>query len=179
MKENRRSRQGQNKRPRNRSNGRKNSNPLTRHYDSNGPDVKVRGIASHIAERYVQLARDAASSGDSVMAENYFQHAEHYNRIISSAQASQNARLAENQQRMSVTESEAENGEMSAKNHPDGSSDPALDTQPSSDGLAATPDNLEREEFEQADKPTNEDNGARNSRGQRSRSRRRLLDRQF
>lgn len=66
---------------------RKGSNPLTRTYDSSGPDVKIRGTAQHIAEKYAALARDAQSSGDRVMAENYLQHAEHYNRIIASAQA--------------------------------------------------------------------------------------------
>jgi len=66
--------------------GRKHVNPLSRNFESNGPDVKVRGNAAHIAEKYVQLARDAQASGDSVMAENYFQHAEHYFRILSAAQ---------------------------------------------------------------------------------------------
>lgn len=66
---------------------RKGSNPLTRTYDSSGPDVKIRGTAQHIAEKYSALARDAQSSGDRVMAENYLQHAEHYNRIIAAAQA--------------------------------------------------------------------------------------------
>lgn len=67
--------------------GRKHVNPLSRSYESNGPDVKVRGNAAHVAEKYVQLARDAQASGDSVMAENYLQHAEHYFRIVSAAQA--------------------------------------------------------------------------------------------
>lgn len=71
--------------------GRKGPNPLTRSYESNGPDVKVRGTAQHVAEKYMTLARDALSSGDSVAAENYFQHAEHYNRIIMTAQAQQSA----------------------------------------------------------------------------------------
>lgn len=66
---------------------RKGSNPLTRTYDSSGPDVKIRGTAQHIAEKYSTLARDAHSAGDRVMAENYLQHAEHYNRIIAAAQA--------------------------------------------------------------------------------------------
>ena len=57
---------------------RKAPNPLTRSFDSNGPDIKIRGTALHIAEKYTQLARDASSSGDRVMAENYLQHAEHY-----------------------------------------------------------------------------------------------------
>jgi hypothetical protein len=77
-------------RGRNNNGGRKHLNPLSRNYESNGPDVKVRGNASHVAEKYLQLARDAQSSGDSVMAENYLQHAEHYFRIVASAQAQQN-----------------------------------------------------------------------------------------
>lgn len=77
-------RNGQNKRMRGRN--RKSHNPLTRVYESNGPDVKIRGTASHIAEKYMQLARDAQSSGDPVGAENYFQHAEHYFRVIAAAQ---------------------------------------------------------------------------------------------
>ncbi|WP_298378328.1 DUF4167 domain-containing protein [uncultured Bradyrhizobium sp.] len=87
-------RNGQNnKRMRNRNNNNNNNynnrrgqNPLTRVYESNGPDIKIRGTASHVAEKYVQLARDARSSGDPVAAENYYQHAEHYYRIIAAAQ---------------------------------------------------------------------------------------------
>jgi hypothetical protein len=68
------------------NNHRKSQNPLTRVYESNGPDVKIRGTASHIAEKYIQLARDAQGSGDPVAAENYYQHAEHYFRLIAAAQ---------------------------------------------------------------------------------------------
>ena len=75
----------QNKRIRGR--GRKNANPLGRTYESNGPDVKIRGTAHHIAEKYVSLSRDAQASSDRVMAENYLQHAEHYFRLIAAAQA--------------------------------------------------------------------------------------------
>ena len=77
-------RQGQqNRRGRGRNNNnRKSQNPLMRSFESAGPDVKIRGTPSHIAEKYVALARDALSSGDPVLAENYLQHAEHYNRII-------------------------------------------------------------------------------------------------
>src|SRR6266852_2539042 len=76
--------QQQNKRMRGRN--RKSHNPLTRVYESNGPDVKIRGTPSHVAEKYLQLARDAQSSGDPVSAENYLQHAEHYFRLIAAAQ---------------------------------------------------------------------------------------------
>lgn len=86
-------RNGQNKqRMRNRNNNNNNNNnrrgqnPMTRVYESNGPDIKIRGTASHIAEKYLQLARDARSSGDPVAAENYYQHAEHYFRLIATAQ---------------------------------------------------------------------------------------------
>ncbi len=85
-------RPGQNKRMRGRNN-RKGPNPLTRTYESNGPDVKVRGTAQHIAEKYLQLARDAQSSGDPVMAESYLQHAEHYYRLIAAAMAAQQAQM--------------------------------------------------------------------------------------
>jgi hypothetical protein len=84
-------RPGQNKRMRgNRpSNNRRGPNPLTRSYESNGPDVKIRGNAHHIAEKYLQLARDSHTGGDPVAAENYLQHAEHYFRLIAAAQAAQ------------------------------------------------------------------------------------------
>jgi hypothetical protein len=65
---------------------RKNQNPMSRVYESNGPDVKIRGNPAHIAEKYIQLARDAQASGDPVSAENYYQHAEHYYRLIAAAQ---------------------------------------------------------------------------------------------
>ena len=84
-------------RQRGRNGGRKHVNPLSRNFESNGPDVKVRGNAAHIAEKYLQLARDAQSSGDSVMAENYLQHAEHYFRIVTAAQQAQNGQRPDNQ----------------------------------------------------------------------------------
>ena len=58
--------------------------PLNRNhvFDSNGPDVRIRGTAQQLSEKYLQLGRDATSSGDRVMAEAYFQHAEHYFRIL-------------------------------------------------------------------------------------------------
>jgi hypothetical protein len=83
-----------NKRSRGRSNRRHGGgggggggNPLNRVYESNGPDVKVRGTAQTVADKYLQLGRDAQSSGDAVMAESYYQHAEHYLRLLAAAQA--------------------------------------------------------------------------------------------
>jgi hypothetical protein len=50
-------------------------------FDSNGPNVRIRGNAHQIFERYIALAREAESSGDRVAAENFYQHAEHYFRV--------------------------------------------------------------------------------------------------
>jgi hypothetical protein len=98
-------RPGQNKRMRGRpTNNRRGPNPLTRSYESNGPDVKIRGNAHHVAEKYLQLARDAHTGGDPVAAENYLQHAEHYYRLIATAQAAQ--ALAQSGQQRPPGESE-------------------------------------------------------------------------
>jgi hypothetical protein len=69
------------------SGGGKPQHNANRAFDSNGPDnVKVRGAAQHIFEKYSQLARDAGSAGDRVLAENYLQHAEHYFRVLRAMQ---------------------------------------------------------------------------------------------
>ncbi len=97
-------RPGQNKRSRGRSNG-NGSNPNSNSnnnsnrprvpnrmqtFDSNGPSVKIRGNAYQVFERYVALAREAASSGDRIAAENLYQHAEHYFRIMNANGDGQN-----------------------------------------------------------------------------------------
>lgn len=66
--------------------GHGHGNNPNRAFESNGPDVKVRGSAQTIYEKYQQLARDAQTSGDRVLAENYLQHAEHYFRIFRAMQ---------------------------------------------------------------------------------------------
>ena len=70
---NSRRRRNNNRRP----NGRGNGN-----LDSSGPSVKVRGSARQVYDKYLLLARDAKSSGDNILSESYFQHAEHYARIL-------------------------------------------------------------------------------------------------
>ena len=93
-------RSGPNKRSRGRSNnnpgnmngggggggGNNGGRPRTPHrsqtFDSNGPGLKIRGNAYQVFERYVALAREAASAGDRIAAENLYQHAEHYFRVM-------------------------------------------------------------------------------------------------
>src|SRR5947207_11003286 len=111
--------QNNNKRMRNRNNNNRNDgnrrgqNPMTRVFESNGPDIKIRGTASHVAEKYVQLARDARSSGDPVAAENYYQHAEHYFRLIAAAQEQfrQNQPQPRTDNEMPATEEGEDEGE--------------------------------------------------------------------
>jgi hypothetical protein len=62
--------------------GRRNGSPRSQNFDSNGPDIKVRGNAQQVVDKYQTLAREAATAGDPVMAENYYQHAEHYYRLM-------------------------------------------------------------------------------------------------
>ncbi len=70
----------------NRGNGgrRSGGQQKTQVYDSNGPDVRIRGTAYQVTEKYAALARDANAAGDIVLAQSYLQYAEHYQRIISS-----------------------------------------------------------------------------------------------
>ena len=73
-----------NRRSRGRGNsGRGNRPQRGNNFDSNGPDIKVRGSAQQVVDKYQALAREAATAGDPVKAENYYQHAEHYYRVIS------------------------------------------------------------------------------------------------
>lgn len=68
----------------------------TQVFDSNGPDVRIRGTAHQIHEKYVILAKDAESIGDRILAESYLQHAEHYQRVINSWHDSAENRSSEN-----------------------------------------------------------------------------------
>jgi hypothetical protein len=80
-------RQGTNpRRVRSRNNGKRHPSARNSALESNGPEVKVRGTAQQVLEKYLALARDASSTGDRVAAENYFQHAEHYYRVINAEQ---------------------------------------------------------------------------------------------
>lgn len=68
------------RRPRSRGNGKRH--PSSRTFESNSPDAKVRGTAQQVLDKYLTLAQDSVTAGDRVAAEGYFQHAEHYYRIL-------------------------------------------------------------------------------------------------
>jgi hypothetical protein len=57
-----------------------------------GQELRVRGNAYQVLEKYLQLARDAGSAGDRVAAENFLQHADHYYRVLSAMNDGQRPR---------------------------------------------------------------------------------------
>ncbi|HYZ34920.1 MAG TPA: DUF4167 domain-containing protein [Crenalkalicoccus sp.] len=75
--------------------------PMNRNhvFDSNGPDMRLRGTAQQLFEKYLQLGRDATGAGDRVMAESYFQHAEHYFRILNAMNQAQQQQHQQQQRR--------------------------------------------------------------------------------
>lgn len=91
-------------------------------FDSNGPEGRIRGNAHQVLEKYLSLARDASAQGDRVAAENYYQHAEHYFRVIN-AQNQNNGRprqtLPTPAEDQSMVEGDEEGGaEMEARPSP-------------------------------------------------------------
>ena len=88
-------RQGRNaKRTHGRGNGRVSGNPRTQTNRNNGPAVRVRGNARQLMEKYLALAQEASSAGDRIAAEGYFQHAEHYYRLMTANRRAGTSRAA-------------------------------------------------------------------------------------
>jgi hypothetical protein len=114
----------------NNNNNRRGQNPMTRVFESNGPDIKIRGTASHIAEKYLQLARDARSSGDPVAAENYYQHAEHYFRLIAAAQEQFRQNQPQQQQQPRGDDVMNEDGEDEGESYSNFGQEPGFAPQP-------------------------------------------------
>ena len=73
--------------------GRRGGSPRSQNFESNGPDVKVRGNAQQVVDKYQALAREAATAGNPVMAENYYQHAEHYYRVMTASGGGENRHM--------------------------------------------------------------------------------------
>ncbi len=92
-------------------------------FDSNGPDMRVRGNAFQVHEKYQALAKDALSSGDRVLAENYLQHAEHYFRII---EAINEATAAEQRARQATWESQPQPQQYGADGQPQTGDQPQM-----------------------------------------------------
>ena len=159
-----------NKRHRGRSrrpNNNNNNNP-NRSLDSNGPDIKVRGSAKTIYDKYVTLARDATSAGLRVKAENYLQHAEHYLRVVLEIQAKAEAAAELKQARMNADRNTDDSHEVqkdkssrrsrrqpykNGKSHNEPASNEGENTVKAEDGEKPTPEaqaNVEKEQTSEA-----------------------------
>ena len=108
-----------NKRMRGRGNGRKGGNSRNQSFESNGPEVKVRGNAQQVVEKYLTLARDASSTGDRVNAESYFQFADHYYRVMNANAASEQQRLSQGSAPEQDNETPATGVVSNRENNPD------------------------------------------------------------
>ncbi|MDP6352006.1 MAG: DUF4167 domain-containing protein [Alphaproteobacteria bacterium] len=115
------------KRQRGRGNGRRPHYGHGHTFESNGPDVKIRGNAAQVLEKYQSLARDALASGDRIVAESYLQHAEHYYRALNanSANPSQPSSPHPNQPSAANQAQRPNNGQVDGANggRPRGSRD--------------------------------------------------------
>lgn len=117
--------------------GQRRVNPRVQTFDSNGPEVRIRGNAIQITEKYLTLARDANAAGDRILAESYFQHAEHYQRMLNEA----NEEMARNnpqafqqqQQQQQQANGEGEQPQL------DGNAQPAAGAAPQVDGSGEQP----------------------------------------
>ena len=149
------------------NNNRKGQNPLARSYESNGPDVKIRGNPAHIAEKYTTLARDAQSSGDSVLAEAYLQYAEHYNRIIM-AYREQQQQSGEGQYRPRVAGEAGDVTDQAGEDYGDdqSGSEASIRGQEPQPGMFDSPQNS-RFADRSLDQTGREDRGPRDDRGAR------------
>jgi len=172
-------RQGQNsKRSRGRSGGRRNTSPRHQSFDSNGPSIRIRGNAHQVYEKYIQLARDANTAGDRVAAENMYQHAEHYFRIMNVDDGDSQQR-GQNRGNDSDQRPHQRNPQQGQDNAQPGAEPEARAEQPtqseSGAGMngsgdnrgngAAEPDKAEGESIEKADEPRPERQPRRTRRG--------------
>lgn len=106
------------RRGRNRGNGKRHPSVRGQTFESNGPDGKIRGTAQQVLDRYLALARDATSAGDHVTAEAFFQHAEHYFRILSAEPSNGGERRFDRDRRPPGAEAPAEGGNPAAPEAP-------------------------------------------------------------
>lgn len=128
---------------------RRHVNRVNQVFESNGPDGRVRGTAQQIVEKYTSMARDANVSGDKVLSLNYFQHAEHYQRLLNEINE-ENAVFEKEREatRQQQQQSQPEiSGEMATEGF-------ALSEQPSTESRAERQDRPERSERPQrAERP--------------------------
>jgi len=110
-------------RSRNKNHNNRRGNPanlLNRVFDSSGPEGRVRGTPQQIIDKYQSLAHDATLAGDRVNAENFFQHSEHYSRLLTEAQREiderRDAHEAQRQQSQKIQQQNQQQNQMNQQN---------------------------------------------------------------
>ena len=98
-------------------------------FESNGPEGKIRGTAFQVIEKYQALAQDALSSGDRIGAENFFQHAEHYYRVVAANGWDQRAQRPQGQQHQQNQQPQPQQ-RVEPERRPGGEQEPAANAEP-------------------------------------------------
>ena len=105
-------------------------------FESNGPEGKIRGTAFQVIEKYQALAQDALSAGDRIGAENFFQHAEHYYRVVAAngwdqrGQRQHGQHPQQSQQPQQPQPSQQPQQRVEAEQKPGGEQEPAVNAEP-------------------------------------------------
>ena len=136
------------KRNRNRNQSRRNGNGSpnkSNNFDSSGPDIRVRGNAIQVNEKYLALANDASTSGDRIKAEGFFQHAEHYYRVFMNANGGIDPRKEPSEE--SIAKEVDINGSREIKKDENQKS-PSEDTKNNNDIINVKKDNSNNEDDE-------------------------------
>jgi len=107
---------------------------INRAYDSNGPSGKIRGTAAQLVEKYTALARDARAGRDRVLVENYYQHAEHYQRLVNEFASTQPAQQPNRDDQPNFDDDDETDGDSENVNGASASSAPGQEEQPTIDG---------------------------------------------
>ncbi len=98
-------------------------------FESNGPEGKIRGTAFQVIEKYQALAQDALSSGDRIGAENFFQHAEHYYRVVAANGWDQRGQRPQGQQHQQNQQPQPQQ-RVEPEQRPGGEQEPAANAEP-------------------------------------------------
>ena len=142
---------------------RRHVNRVNQVFESNGPEGRVRGTAAQIVEKYMGMARDAQVTGDRVLSMNYFQHAEHYQRLLneiteenSAFERDRDAQRAQQAAQPEVSATDAEAGFVDGNAPPqNGDEQPRAPREP-------------RQYQERGERPERQDRPERNDRPERS-----------
>ncbi len=155
------------RRGRSRGSGKRHSSPRNQTFDSSGPEGKVRGTPQQILDKYLSLARDAASAGEHIAAEGFYQFAEHYYRILSADQQNRQ-RAAENQQAQQDNADESAAGSQKGDQKDDQRDDRKPDQSHEQQAAQQSDDQSESEDGGQDRKPKSRGNGRRRNGGDNS-----------